>query len=180
MSSPFTIDMTAPVAVPGFTTGYGGPGQGGHTGPNWYIHYGMDLGGASGTPVYAAFAGHITKFQPHNPAEDSAKVYGAQIFIRSDNDMMGGFYTHLTETDDKVQQGAEIAVGDYLGKVYEFAGISPHLHLALVEIIGGAPGGQYTGVDLYNFFLDLEQNHPDLYVPVQFWQDGRAPEPQQV
>jgi hypothetical protein len=71
-------------------------------------------------------------------------------------------------------------VGAYLGLIYQFAGISPHVHLALVEIIGGAPAGQYTDVDLYDFFRGLQTDHPDLYVAVDFWQDTRPPEPQQV
>ena len=92
--------------------------------------------------------------------------------------MMGGFYTHLTDTAEGLQQGSRIAVGDFLGRIHMFGGITPHVHLALVEIIGGAPNGQYKGVDLYRFFLSLQTDHPDLYVPVQFWQDGRPPEPQ--
>ena len=176
--SPFTIVVTAPVAVPGFTQDLGGPNQGGHVGPSWYIQYGMDIGGAEGTPVYAAFDGHVTKFQPHNPAADSGKVYGAQIFMRSTNDMMGGFYTHLTDIADGLGVGSSVAVGDFLGRIHKFGGISPHLHLALVEIIGGAPNGQYKGVDLHQFFLGLQTNSPEAYVPVQFWQDGRPPEPQ--
>lgn len=53
-----------------------------------------------------------------------------------------------------------------------------HLHLALVEIVGGLPGGTYTGVgDLYQFFLDLEKAEPGTVVPVTFAQDGSAPTP---
>ncbi len=175
--APFTMVMTAPVDASGFTQGHGGPNQGGHRGPSWYIQYGMDIGGAEGTPVYAAFDGHVTKYQPHNPAADSGGVYGAQIFIRSPNDMMGGFYTHLTDVANGLAQGSNVAVGDFLGRIHKFGGIPPHLHLALVEIIGGAPNGQYKGFDLYQFFISLQTNAPDAFVPVQFWQDGRPPEP---
>jgi murein DD-endopeptidase MepM/ murein hydrolase activator NlpD len=176
--SSFTIDVSAPVDNQGFTQGLGGPNQGGHQGSNWYIQYGMDLGGTQGTPVYAAFDGHITKYQPHVPAQDSGRVYGAQIFMRSPNDMMGGFYTHLTDVPDGLGVGSSVARGEYLGTVHKFGGIPPHLHLALVEIIGGAPGGQYVGVDLYQFFLNLQTADPSAVVPVQFWQDGSPPEPQ--
>lgn len=175
--APFTMDMTAPVDASGFTQGYGGPNQGGHQAPSWYIQYGMDIGGTEGTAVYAAFDGHVTKYQPHDPAADNGRVYGAQIFIRSPNDMMGGFYTHLTDVADGIAQGSTVAVGDFLGRVLKFGGIPPHLHLALVEIIGGAPNGQYKGFDLYRFFINLQTNDPDAFVPVQFWQDGRPPEP---
>lgn len=175
--SSFSVDVSAPVDTFGHTSGLGGPGQGGHVGANWYIRYGMDLGAAEGTPVYAAFDGHITKYQPHNPAQDSGRVYGAQIFMRSPNDMMGGFYTHITDVPSGIGVGSTVYRGDLLGRVHRFAGITPHLHLALVEIIGGAPGGQYVGVDLYQFFLGLQTSEPGTVVPVTFWQDGSAPEP---
>jgi murein DD-endopeptidase MepM/ murein hydrolase activator NlpD len=175
--SQFTMDMSAPVDTSGFTQGHGGPNQGGHVGPKWYIQFGMDIGGFQGTAVYAAFDGHITKFKPHNPAEDNGRVYGAEIFMRSPNDMMGGFYTHITDVPDGLGVGSMVARGDFLGTVHSFGGIPPHLHLALVEIVGGAPGGQYIGFDLYQTFLDLESDDPATVVPVQFWQDGTPPGP---
>jgi murein DD-endopeptidase MepM/ murein hydrolase activator NlpD len=174
----FDIEFSAPVDPSGFTRGHGGPNVGGHQGPNWYIQYGMDLGGEEGTPVYAAFDGHVTKFAPHDPVADSPKVYGAQIFVRSANDGMGAFYTHLADTPEWLAVGAEVTRGDQLGTVMANAGIPPHLHLALVEIIGGAPGGQYQGVDLYQSFLDLEAGEAGTVVPVTFAQDGSAPQPQ--
>ncbi|MFD0360109.1 caspase family protein [Nocardia sp. GCM10030253] len=174
---PFSIAMSAPVDTSGYTTGLGGPNQGGHVGQHWYIHYGMDLGGGAGTPVYAAFDGHVTKYQPHDPALDSGKVYGAQIFMRAHNDMMGGFYTHLTDVPAGLGPGTVVARGDLLGYIYEFGGITPHLHLALVEIIGGAPSGQYVGVDLYQLFTSMQSGAPDTTVPVTFSQDGSPPEP---
>lgn len=171
------MDLSAAVDHSGFTGGLGGPHQGGHQGPNWYIQYGMDIGADEGTEVYAAFDAHITKFQPHDPAQDHGGVYGAQIFMRAPNDMMGGFYTHLTDVPAGIAAGTTVYRGDLLGRVHRFGGIPPHLHLALVEIIGGAPGGQYVGVDLYNLFLDLESAEPGKVVPVTFWQDGSDPTP---
>jgi murein DD-endopeptidase MepM/ murein hydrolase activator NlpD len=174
----FDIDILQPVDPAEFTAGLGGPNQGGHTGPRWYIQYGMDLGAAEGTAVHAAFDGHITQFHPHDPRADDGKVYGAQIFMRAPNDGMGGFYTHLTDTAPGLGNGVTVSRGDYLGTVFAHGGIPPHLHLALVEIIGGLPGGQYQGVDLYHFFLDLEKADPDTVVPVTFTQDGSPPVPQ--
>ncbi|AZN41640.1 M23 family metallopeptidase [Paenibacillus albus] len=171
----FDIDISMAVDNSGFTGGLGGPSQGGHQGSNWYIQYGMDLGADDGTLVYAAFDAHITKFQPHDPVQDNGKVYGAQIFMRAPNDMMGGFYTHLTDVPAEIAVGTTVARGDVLGRVHSFGGIPPHLHLALVEIIGGAPGGQYVGVDLYQLFLDLESSEPGTVVPVTFSQDGTNP-----
>jgi len=174
----FDIDVSQPADSSGFTGGLGGPNQGGHTGPNWYIQYGMDLGAGEGTPVYAAFDAHITTFQPHDPSSDSGKVYGAQIFMRAPNEGMGGFYTHLTDTPDAIAAGATVARGDFLGTVLKFDGISPHVHLALVEIVGGLPSGQYQGVNLYQFFLALERSDPGVVVPVTFMQNGSPPVPQ--
>jgi len=168
----FEIEMSNPFHS-GSTGGLGGPGQGGHVSPDWYIQYGMDLGGSVGTTVYAAFDAHITRFSPHDPASDSGKVYGAQLFMRSPNDQMGGFYTHLTDTSPGLAVGAQVSRGDPLGTVYGFAGIPPHLHLALVEIIGGAPNGTYQGVDLYQFFLDTLNT--DDVTAVEFHQDGTPP-----
>ena len=175
----FDIDMSPPVDPSGFTGGLGGPNQGGHVPPNWYIQYGMDIGGSQGTSVYAAFDAHITKFQPHDPSTDSGKVFGAQIFMRAPNDMMGAFYTHITDTPDGLGVGSTISRGDLLGTIFPFAGIPPHAHIAMVEIIGGAPNGQYDGFDLYQFFLGLEGQSLDTVVTVTFNQDGSPPVPQQ-
>ena len=168
----FDIDISSPFPS-GFTGGLGGPNQGGHQPPNWYIQFGMDLGADEGTEVHAAFDAHITKLSPHDPAADSGKVYGAQLFMRAPNDMMGGFYTHITDVPDDLAAGSSVSRGDLLGTVFGFGGIPPHLHLALVEIIGGLPGGQYQGVDLYQFFLDSANS--DSISVVTFNQDGSPP-----
>jgi murein DD-endopeptidase MepM/ murein hydrolase activator NlpD len=171
----FDVEMQFSVNPSGFTTGLRGPNEGGHQGPNWYIQYGMDLGASADTDVYAAFDGHVTRFQPHDPAQDHGSVYGAQIFMRHPNDMMGGFYTHIANVPASIAVGSQVARGDFLGTVLSFGGIPPHLHLALVEIIGGAPSGQFVGVNLYQLFLELETIYAEYYVPVTFMQDGTPP-----
>jgi hypothetical protein len=173
----FEIEFSAPVDPSGARPGLGGPNTGGHAGPNWYIRYGMDLGADEGTAVFAAFDAHITRFQPHDPAADSDRVYGAQIFMRAPNDGMGAFFTHLTGTPDTIGVGAVVKRGDFLGTVMSNAGIPPHLHLALVEIVGGLPGGTYQGVDLYRSFLDLQSSPDGTVLAVTFPQDGSAPFP---
>ncbi|MFE7045592.1 peptidoglycan DD-metalloendopeptidase family protein [Streptomyces atratus] len=170
--SAFTIDMSNPFPSE-FASGLGGPGVGGHQSPDWYIQYGMDLGAGAGSTVLAAFDAHITKYSPHDPSADTNKVYGAQLFMRAPNDMMGGFYTHITNVPEGLTVGSQVSRGDVLGEVYEFAPTATHLHLALVEIIGGAPGGQYQGVDLYQLFLDTANS--DTVTPVTFNQDGSPP-----
>jgi hypothetical protein len=171
----FTIDMTSPYEVGAFTTGYGGPNSGGHQGPNWYNQYGMDLGAAPGTAVYATFDAHITVYHPHVPANDHDKEYGAELFMRSPNDKMGGYYTHITDVPPEITVGSSVKLNDYLGKVYGFGDISPHLHLALVEIIGALVPQNYHGVDLYKFFLGVAST--DAIIPVTFPQDGSPPHP---
>jgi murein DD-endopeptidase MepM/ murein hydrolase activator NlpD len=172
----FTIDITSPFPS-GFTKGISGPNEGGHIPPEWYIQFGMDLGADAGTEVHAAFDAHVTVWHPHVRSQDTEKVYGAQLFMRSPNDMMGGFYTHITDVPAAVGMvGADIKRGDLLGKVYSIpGGPSAHLHLALVEIIGGAPNGRYMGVNLYKLFLDMANTN----VPrsVTFNQDGKPPTP---
>src|SRR4051794_22108945 len=98
----FDVDLQFAVDPAGFTQGWGGPNSGGHAGPNWYIQYGMDLGGAVDTAVYASFDAHVTKYQPHDPDTDTSSIYGAQIFARSPNDKMGGFYTHITNVPSSI------------------------------------------------------------------------------
>ena len=92
--------------------------------------------------------------------------------------MGGGFYPHITETPNGFGVGSEVERGNFLARVVSFGGIPPHLHIALVEIIGGAPGGQYRGVDLYDLFLELETTYAGYYVPIRFMQDGTPPVPQ--
>ena len=43
----FTLDISNPLPN-GFTGGLGGPGQGGHTGPDWFEAFGNDLGAPAG------------------------------------------------------------------------------------------------------------------------------------
>ena len=87
----FTVEMNHPLGPASQQGGYGGPGVGGHQGPHWYNAIGMDLAAPAGTSVFAAFDAHLTKVQQHVPAADTGAVYGAQLFMRSPNDMMGAF-----------------------------------------------------------------------------------------
>lgn len=165
------MELSSPLPF-GLSGGLGGPGEGGHQSPDWYIQFGMDLAAAEGTEVHAAFDAHITRFSPHDPSTDSGKVYGAQLFMRAPNDMMGAFYTHLAGVPSGLTVGSQVSRGDLLGTVFSFGGIPPHLHMALVEIIGGAPGGVYQGVDLYQTMLSLSDSSS---ITVSFNQDGSPP-----
>ncbi len=167
----FSIDMSSPFPS-GFTKELGGPNSGGHKGPDWFIQFGMDLGAPAGTEVHAAFDAHITRLNPHDRSKDTSKVFGAQLFMRSLNDKMGAFYTHITDVPTGLAEH-NVSKGDPLGKVFEFPGTPPHLHLALVEIIGGAPSGRYMGVDLFSLFVSMANTN--LARSVTFKQDGSPP-----
>jgi murein DD-endopeptidase MepM/ murein hydrolase activator NlpD len=168
----FTISMSGPFPSGTVIKRLGGPNEGGHSGKDWYIQFGMDLGVSAGTEVHAAFDAHVTRFTPHTPSKDSSKVYGAQIFMRSPNDGMGAFYTHISSVPAGIKVGATVTRGDLLGTVFVVSGGAPHLHMAMVEIIGGAPGGEYTGVDLYDKFLVF---NADSIISVTFNQDHTPP-----
>lgn len=180
--STFTIDMSSPFPSGSFTRGLGGPNSGGHHGADWYIRFGMDLGAPAGTEVHAAFDGHITVLHPHNPAKDSAKVYGRKSSCgsrlrrpRRASQTIRWAASIPTSPMCRVRStsGHGSAGGDLLGKIYAPAGAASHLHLALVEIIGGAPGGRYTGVDIYQNILDIANTATVL--SVAFKQDGSSP-----
>jgi murein DD-endopeptidase MepM/ murein hydrolase activator NlpD len=168
----FSIDMSSPVQS-GYTGSLGGPGVGGHTGSNWFIAFGMDLAATPGTPVLAAFDGHVTRFNPDRPTPPGAKGFGAEIFVRDASDKMGGYYTHITDIPPSVLAGAKVSRGDTLGTVKKWPGGPSHLHFALVEIIGGAPSGTYKGVNLMSTFDSL--SNTTNVVTVTFNQDGTPP-----
>ena len=88
--------------------------------------------------------------------------------------MMGGFYTHISDVTTGLGVGSDVKRGDVLGKVYLAAGTQgAHLHLALVEIVGGAPGGRYMGVNLYEHFK--AKANSNTVSSITFKQDGSPP-----
>jgi len=169
----FTIDIASPLQASAFTGDLRGPGIGTHAEGDWYNRFGMDLGANPGTEVRAAFDGHITRYNHHNPSTDTAEKYGAQIFVRAHNNRMGGAYMHLTAVPSKLAEGVFVSRGERLGEVMAFGQTSSHLHWALVEIIGGLPGGTYKGVDLHKHLVAATRS--DSTLTVQFHQNGAAP-----
>lgn len=169
----FDLCMSHP--LPGYASWHGGPGDGGHTGGDWYIRYGMDLGAPEGSPAYAAFNGHVTKF--HRDPERRPGVYGSQIFVRNTDppaDHVGVYYTHLQDVPDKIREDANIARGEFIGNIAPYS--PPHLHMALVEIVGGAPSGKYVGVSSLNGFFKDTGN---VDKAVRFYQrEGAQPQSQ--
>jgi murein DD-endopeptidase MepM/ murein hydrolase activator NlpD len=152
----FDLCMTHPVAA--MNAWHGGPGDGGHSSSDWYIQYGMDLGAPVGSEVRAAFTGRVSVFH-RNPSETKPGVFGSQIFVRNSEapaDHMGAFYTHLQDVPASIDSGVTIHRGQFLGRVAPFS--PPHLHFALVEIVGGLPGGTYVGVSSLNTFFKTTAN----------------------
>jgi murein DD-endopeptidase MepM/ murein hydrolase activator NlpD len=171
---PFSIEILSPLLECNGKNG--GPGTGGHVNPaKWYIHFGMDFQGPEGAKVCAAFDGHVTVYHPHVESKDSPSEYGAQIFVRSTDDKLGVFYTHITGVPSKIKTNARIKRGDPLGKVYirPKSGMVPHLHWALVEIIGPVPGAKYVGVNLYSALY--QNKNSSIPLKVTFYQDGKTP-----
>lgn len=161
ISSPFPRDM-------GGSHFYGGPNSGGHVGPHWYIEFGMDLGAPAETEVHAAFDCHVTKLNTDKIDIIGGPVYGAEIFVRSMNDGMGAFYTHLRDLDAAVATGATMSRGQLLGHVAPAT--SAHVHLAIVEILSKE---DYRGVDLYKDMQAISET--DQVLTVTFSQDGSPP-----
>jgi hypothetical protein len=162
----FNLEMSSPVRSDSIKD-LGGPNSGGHKPPDWFIQFGMDLGVTPGTEILAAFSGYVSKFTPHTPSSNGEKVYGAQLFVRSNNSMMGAFYTHFAR-GPSFSAGQQVQRGDRLGVT-----LRDHLHMALVEIVGGLPGGRYSGVNLHSEFLKLLD--PTTKVAVTFPQTGSRP-----
>ena len=178
--SAFTIDLTSSFPHGAYTGNYGGPQSGGHRSRDWFIEFGMDLGAAVGTEVRAVFNGHITRYNPHIRSKDTSHVYGAQIFIRSrvspdapsySDDRLGAFYTHVANVPAAIRQGAFVRQGDLLGTLFYPA--ATHLHLALVEIIGRAPGGRYAGVNIFGNVVEMTRTGRVLRATFQ--QTGAPP-----
>ena len=125
----------------------------------------MDLGVTAGTAVYAAFAGHVTKFQAHIPANDTSKVYGAQLFMRSHNDMVGAFYPlHRF----KYQSWPADRDGRLFGNNAPRA--PPH---GARRDYRGCPNRRYMGVDIYRDFVALRDT--SNIISVTFHQNGHPP-----
>ncbi len=167
----FTIEFSNPFPS-GYNAWYGGPGDGGHSSPDWYVQYGMDLGAPGGTPVHAVFDGHVTRLNLGHLNDTTPPFYGAELFVRSHNNLMGCFYTHINQLAPGLAAGATITRGDYLGRVIASPS-APHLHLAIVEIIGGPAANNYKGVNLSSWFRSTANT--SNVGTVTFYQNGTAP-----
>ena len=174
----FDIEMAAPVDQSRFREGLRGPNQGSHVGPNWYIQYGMDLGAEkerrSMPPSTPTSPGSSNTTRQPTLARFMVRTSscGQRMTAWAPSTRTSRTHRPSSASDPRLL-GATCS-----GAVASAGGIPPHLHVALVEIVGGLPDGQYHGEDLYWFFLDLEATDPGTVVPVTFLQDGSPPVPQ--
>ena len=145
--------------------------MGGHSSPDWYIGFGMDLAAPAGTEVFAAFDGYVSKIDRSKSEKTTAPEYGAQIFVRDHADRMGGFYTHLREVPGDIEVGSVIEREQFLGTVCPATNVKPHLHFALAEIIGGTR----KGVNLNGLFMSATKNSSEVKT-VTFHRNGSRPD----
>lgn len=163
----FDLEMASPVTS-GYVGDAGGPKVGGHRpGSGWAIEFGMDLKAPPTTQVFIPFDGHITSLIPHDKKKDSSTIYGAQITMRSANDLMGAYFTHITAIPAEIRPGMTVSRGDKLGQI--LPGAPTHLHVALCEIRGG---GRF-GVDIFKAITKISGTS-DVII-VTFPQDGTPP-----
>ena len=162
---------------PGFTAGLGGPNQGGHVGPNWYIQYGMDIGGARG---HARIRGvrrphhEVPTAQPGGRQRQG--VWRADLHA-APNDMMGGFYTHITDVPDWIGVGSTVARGDFLGRVHQVRRDSAASASGAGRDYRWRTGRAVSRRRSLPVLPGLAVVRPGDVVAVQFWQDGSPPQP---
>ena len=173
----FDLDVTNPFRA-GMTGEAGGPGQGGHHGPNWYEEFGNDLTAPSGTMVYSVFDGKITKVDSTHIASRTGPAYGAGVFVRAATDVLdpaapggvGGYYTHVKHLASGITEGAFISRGDEIGKVVKVPGIASHLHFAIAE----RRNGTNFGINIFRWLLE-SRNSTEL-ARLTFLQNGQPPQ----
>jgi murein DD-endopeptidase MepM/ murein hydrolase activator NlpD len=110
--------------VPGKITSPYGPRVHPVTGEKGKMHYGIDMTGATGTPIKAAYSGIV-----------SSKYYndigGNQLIIKHPNGYSTG-YSHLNKYF--VNQGDEVVQGQIIGEVGKTGRVTgPHLHFSMKD-----------------------------------------------
>lgn len=107
------------------TGAFGWPASGRITQGFWEGHKATDIGGPSGTPIYAADSGWVAR------AGQSEVGYGKMILI----DHVNGFqslYAHLSVI--LVEEGTSVAKGTLIGRMGSTGNTTgPHLHLEIRE-----------------------------------------------
>jgi murein DD-endopeptidase MepM/ murein hydrolase activator NlpD len=132
------------------------------------IHLGVDFWTASGTPVFAPFAGKVHSFQV-NPGSGN---YGPTIILFHPLQGIYSLYGHLGKQDLKgLSVGMPVAAGQllcHLGEPSENGGWPPHLHFQLIRDMQGFHG-DYPGVCSQRDLAFFAENCPDpatFYIPI--------------
>lgn len=111
------------------------------------LHLGIDIWGATGTPVYAPLNGQIHSFRFNDIYGD----YGATIILRHQLEgvIFHTLYGHLSLHDlDGLYEGKQVAAGQiiaHFGPLAENGHWPPHLHFQIIQDMEGK-NGDYPGV----------------------------------
>jgi len=96
------------------------------TGKAGSVHWGLDFGVPTGTPVHAVSDGKIERLKPQTDINGKVIGYGLYIVVRH-TDGSASLYAHLSSTNvklgDLVSANQQIAISDNSGK-----STGPHLH----------------------------------------------------
>ena len=109
------------------------------------VHEAIDIPAPGGTPVVAAFAGHVEKLF------DSARG-GTTAYVRSLDGRWTAYYAHLAGYAAGLAEGQAIARGAPIGFVGDSGDAGPgntHLHFAMARMQPGERWWQGTPVDPY-------------------------------
>ena len=103
------------------------------------VHYGLDLDGRTGDPVFAALPGRVVL--------SSARFYSGQTLVLDHGGGLVTLYFHLSRR--RVRLGAQVAAGARIGDVERSGRVTgPHLHFAVavrVRRVGaGKPRSMYV------------------------------------
>lgn len=88
------------------------------------LHYGVDYGAPTGTPVWAIGEGVVTRAASHPVAGNFVRIAHADGYVSK--------YLHLSEFGPEIRKGAEVEQGQLIGKVGSTGrSTGPHLHFEL-------------------------------------------------
>ncbi|WP_175960465.1 MULTISPECIES: M23 family metallopeptidase [Burkholderia] len=88
---------------------------------SWHEHNGIDLAAPTGTPVYAAAAGVVSRIATH-------RSYGKYVVV-DHGASLETHYAHLSAFGADLRVGRRIAAGGYVGAVGQTGSATgPHLH----------------------------------------------------
>ena len=116
--------------------------------PDQHWHEGIDIFAPTGTPLYAAERGVITRI-------GTGRLGGLKLWLRGESGT-DWYYAHLSAFNDQLREGDLVDAGDlvgYVGQSGNAVGTPPHVHMQMHP--GGArPVNPYP---LLNMRLELDR-----------------------